>query len=46
MGPPSYMRFVVDRSVVLRRMAVISVHRIHLAVPPVVSILINMHEVH
>ena len=46
MGPPSYMRSVVDRNVVMRRIPVISFHPIHLAVIAIVSILMNVHEAH
>ena len=39
------MRSVVDRNVVMRRIPVISLHRIHLALTAIVSILMNVHKV-
>jgi len=40
------MRSVVDLNVVMRRIPVISLHKIHLSVTAVVTMLINMHELH
>ena len=47
MGPPSYMRSVVDRNVVMRRMTCIWIFYVsfHSTLPHVSSVNISLHQV-